>query len=265
MFPDPDEVDSWAELLEMVALKNTSGLVTAFVAHVVAVHAASTGPTYDVQPIVRVFQGGVDEAEQWANTTTPRPQLPAVPAIFAGGAGQGVKFDLRVGDRVLCLALDRSHAEWQAQDGDDVSPQSPRMLALADVRIVGLARSNKRPMLALSGAVFGDLPDPIADAAQYNGQRARAFLRVHTGGADIGVTPGTLDTAANPLYTSRRAFTVDRTTGAMSIGDDTTDLIDALIAFCVSVEALGGPLAPLVAIAATLHTKLAKLKNSVYP
>lgn len=261
MFPDPDDVDSWPELLEMAALKSASGLVTAFVAVVVSVD----GQRAHVQPCVRVFQGQRAEDGAWENVTTPRPQLPAVPAIFQGGAGQGLKCDLAVGDRVLCLALDRSHAEWQAEDNPDTAPQSPRMMALADVRIIGLARSNKRPILAPTGTVLGDLPNPLDQAAQYNGQRARAFLRIHSDGADLGVTPGSLDTASNPLYTSRRAFKVDRTTGAMSIGDDTTDLIDALTAFCVSVEALGGALAPLTTIAATLHTKLAKLKNSIYP
>ncbi len=261
MFPDPDEVDSWAELLEMAALKSASGLVTAFVAVVVSVD----GQRANVQPVVRVFQGERNQDGVWTNTTTPRPQMPAVNAIFQGGAGQGVKADLAVGDRVLCLALDRSHAEWQAEDNPDTTPQSPRMHALPDVRIIGLARSDKRPMLAPSGAVFGDLPNPLDQPTLYSGQRARAFVRIHSGGADMGVTPGTLDTASNPLYTSRRAFRVDRTTGAMYIGDDTTDLLDALIAFCVSVEALGGAMAPLTAIAATLHTKLAKLKNSIYP
>lgn len=261
MFPDPDEVDSWPELLEMAALKSVSGLVTAFVGRIISIN----GVVANVQPIVRLYQGEANDDGQWINTTTPRPQLPAVPAIFQGGGGMGIKADFAVGDRVLCLALDRSHAEWQQEDGDDVSPQSPRMMALADVRIIGLARSAKRPYSAPSGLVMGDLPDPVAQPTLYSGQRSRVFVRVHTGGLDAGVTPGTLDTASYPLFTSRRAFRVSRTTGAISIGDDTTDLIDALIAFCASVEALGGALAPLVAIAATLHTKLAILKSQVYP
>lgn len=188
----------------------------------VVVYDATT-QTVDCQPVVR----GRDDDGSMLGLPVPYPPLLGVPVRFPSGAGFSFTWPLIAGDFVWIDFGERSLDEWEEFGLADVTPQSLRRFDIADA----VAYPGIRP----PGA-------PLSSVA--NGAVSATELIL---GRQV----------ASPTPPGGVQIRINLTTGKISIGNGTTELLtllDSLIAALQSatVQTILGPQPFMAATQATL-------------
>ncbi len=183
----------------------------AFVGEVVSYDEARQ--VANVQPVVRARRADLDGG----SVSYKLPQLADVPVAFPQGGGFAITFPLAAGSQGLVVVCERSHDEWRAVGGSDVTPQLRRRFDLSDAIFYPGVSSPADPLGSVavdSGAMVLSGPavkigSSGASHAFVFGDAAKTLLNGHVHLTPVGMSGPMLEGATflaapldNPLSAS---------------------------------------------------------------